>query len=167
MFSHVLGDDTKPDTGEVVDREPRVLRVVHGEHGSIIVLHRHILEPLPKLLQPHLLHNLLHENLDEDTTRRRRVILVHLDHGEHRPRDGIACEEVSKEPGDVAKPVGLVAMDRLVVRRVGLFEVFAPHPVELAEAFADEAIEVGVGPFLRATFNDHVAEFNLLALLYV
>lgn len=49
----------------------------------------------------------------------------------------------------------------------GLFEAFVPNAVQLAESFADEAIEAGVRALLRATLNNHIAELNLRPRLAV
>lgn len=142
MFSHLLSDDAQPDTGEVVDREASVLRVVHGEHLLVVFSHGWVFEPLRQLLQPHLFHHFIHKNFDENSARRRGVVLVHLDHREHSPRQRIARQQMTEEPSDVAKPVRLVAMDCLVVCGEGLLEVFAPHAIEFAETFPDQTVEI-------------------------
>lgn len=49
---------------------------------------------------------------------------------------------MTKESGDVAKAVGLISMNGFVVVGERFFEILAPDPVEFAEPFADEAVEV-------------------------
>ena len=52
-------------------------------------------------------------------------------------------------------------MDGSIVVIEGLFAGVGPYAVELAESFADEAVEVRIRTFLRTTFDDHVDELNL------
>jgi len=85
MLSHFFRDDTQSDASEIIDRESSVLRVVHWEHLAIVVLHGGILEPLSQLLQSHLFHHLLHQDLDKDTTGRSGIVFVHFYHGKDRP----------------------------------------------------------------------------------
>ena len=74
------------------------------------------------MVDPHLLDHLLHHDLDEDSGRRRRFLLIHVNHVEHCPGDTVRCEEVAKESTDVSQLVGLVSVDRVVVRRKGFLE---------------------------------------------
>ena len=62
---------------------------------------------------------------------------------------------------NIAQAVGFVPMDGGIVVIESLFEGVGPYAVELAESFAYEAVEVGVGTLLRATFDDHVHQFDL------
>ena len=62
-----------------------------------------------------------------------------------------------EEADDVEQPVCVIAMDGSVVVTECLLEAFVPHAVELAEPFADEAVEGRIRPFLGATLNNHVA----------
>ncbi len=48
---------------------------------------------------------------------------------------------MAKESGDVAKAIRLVPMNRSEVVHEGLFEAIVPNTVQLAETFANEAIE--------------------------
>lgn len=52
-------------------------------------------------------------------------------------------------------------MDGSIVVIEGLFAGVGPYAVELAESFADEAVEVRIRTFLRTTFDDHVHQFDL------
>jgi hypothetical protein len=63
---HIFRDLTETDRGEVIDGEPGILRVVHREHSGKCRSEIGNLESLDKLAHTHLLHHLLHENLDED-----------------------------------------------------------------------------------------------------
>lgn len=55
MLSHVLCQHSQPNTRKVVDREPRVLRVVRREESLPALLQAGLLEPLCQRLQPQLL----------------------------------------------------------------------------------------------------------------
>ena len=68
---------------------------------------------------------------------------------------------MSEEASDVTEPVCLVSMDCVEVGGVRLFEVFTPDTIELAESFANQAVERRIRAFLRATLDDHLAELNL------
>lgn len=90
MLSHRLRDGTQANARKVVDGESRIFRIVHGEHLGETVRHRGIRKPLRKFLQSEFFGHLLHHNLDENTTRRRSVILVHLHDRKYGPRNRIA-----------------------------------------------------------------------------
>lgn len=77
------------------------------------------------------------------------------------PRNGIRREKVAEETPDVAEFVSLVSVDRVIVFLKCVLEVVGPDSIELAEAFPNQAVEVGVGAFLRATFDNHVAKLDL------
>ena len=66
-----------------------------------------------------------------------------------------------EEACDVAQPVRLIAMDGSVVVTERLFEALVPNPVEFAESLADKTVECGIGAFLGATLDDHVAKLDL------
>jgi hypothetical protein len=68
---------------------------------------------------------------------------------------------MSKELGDVAQAVGFVAVDGFKGFVEGLGEVVHPHAAHFAEAFRHQAVKLEIGAFLRATFNDHIAKFDL------
>lgn len=77
------------------------------------------------------------------------------------PGDAVRGEKVTKESTDVTQFIGLVSMDCVVVPLERLLEVFSPNPVQFAEPFANETVELGVGSFLRTTLHDHVAHLDL------
>jgi hypothetical protein len=52
-------------------------------------------------------------------------------------------------------------VDGVVVFCKGFLEAVGPNAIQLAEALADEAVEIRVGSFLRATLNNHVAQLDL------
>ena len=51
-----------------------------------------------------------------------------------------------------------------VVVPEGLFAAFQPNSIEVAKSLADETVEVRIGAFLGATFDNHVDELDLGAL---
>ena len=67
ILSHLL------HAREVVNRESRILKHIHREHGFTTPLHLRILEPLRESLQSHPFHHLLHHNLNENTTTTHRL----------------------------------------------------------------------------------------------
>jgi hypothetical protein len=68
---------------------------------------------------------------------------------------------VPEKAPDIAQLVGLVPVDRVVVFAKGFLETIGPDTIQLAEPFTDQAVKVGVGAFLRATLDNHVAQLNL------
>jgi hypothetical protein len=159
--SHVLGKHTQSDRGKVVDGESRVLRVVFGEDTRQCRLQVRFLEPRSHLFDSHLLHDFLHEDLDEDSARRRRFLLVHVDEVKDSPRYSIGSQEMAEESTDIPQFVGFVTMNGVVVFGKSLLEVVTPHSTDFAESFTDEAVKLGVRSLLRTTFNNHVTELNL------
>ena len=102
-----------------------------------------------------MLAQILEENLDEDTTARRRFLLVHMDDGHDVPANRIGADHVAEEPGNVAQSIRLISMNCVVVfGKCGLEQV-RPQTVDLCEPFPDQPVELRVGPLLRATFDDH------------
>lgn len=110
-----------------------------------------------------MLGDILEQNLDENTTARSRLVLVQVDDGEHMPPNRVVAQDVAKEPGNVAQPVGFVAVNGIIVFRKGLLEQVGPETVELRKPLSDQAIELGIRPFLRATFDNHGRQLRLLA----
>lgn len=53
-------------------------------------------------------------------------------------------------------------MDRLVYFIESDSKVFTPYPVDLAESLSHQTIKLEKSAFLRATFDDHVTELNLI-----
>ena len=136
MFTHVFGNSAQSDTREEIDREPRVLWVINREDVGQERLKLILLEPLLEFDQTHSFDNLLKHDLDEDTTRTRRVVFVHLDRFHHGPRNGVRHQQVSEEPRNVAKFVRVFSVDRRVEFVEELFERDLPHLVQLAESFS-------------------------------
>lgn len=85
MLPHLLRDGSEANTGEEVDREARVLGVVHREDVAEVVAQTGVGEPLGELLEAHSLRHLLEKDLDKDTRGRCRVVFVHLDCVEDEP----------------------------------------------------------------------------------
>jgi hypothetical protein len=140
-LSHILRNDTKADTGEIVDAEAGIFGDVGGEHAGASMLNFRVLEPFFQSRQTHTLHHLLHQNLDEDTTTTCRIIFVHFDAFKDGPGNGIRGKHVAKEPGDITEPVGFVSVDGVVVVDESLLEAIGPDAVESAETFPDEPVE--------------------------
>lgn len=55
---------------------------------------------------------------------------------------------MTKESSDVPKSVRLVPMDRVVILGKGLLEEIGPQSVQFGEPFANQTIELGIGPLL-------------------
>ena len=68
---------------------------------------------------------------------------------------------MAKEARDISKAIGFVSVDCGVIITERLFEAFVPNPVEFAEPLADKTVECGIGAFLGATLDDHVAKLDL------
>lgn len=86
-----------------------------------------------------------------------------MDDVECVPSNSVGGKHVSEEPSDVAEPVCFIAMDGFVVCCEGLLKEIRPETVQFGETFADEAVELGVGSFLRTAFDHHGAKFMLEA----
>lgn len=155
MFTHILRQNTKADTGEVVDGETRVAWVVHREEsletGSKDLI-RHLRS---QLRQPKMLSEILEENFDKDTTARCRLLLIHMDDRHHMPANRVSAEHVAKEAGNVAKPVRLVPMDRIIVFGERSLKQVRPETIYLGKPFSNQPVELRVCALLRATLDDH------------
>ena len=80
ILTHLLRNDTQANTREVVDREPRILRVIHRDHSFAELLYFRILKPLRDSLYTHRFDHLLEHDLDEDATTASRLVFIHLNH---------------------------------------------------------------------------------------
>src|SRR5882762_10035200 len=140
MLAHLLCDSAQPNTGEIVDGEPRIFGIVEGEHAMTERLHLWIREPLLDRWQAHTLRDFLKHDLNEDTATAGRVILVDFDAIQNGPGYSIVGEQMPKQARDVAQPVCFVPMNGGIVISESRFEALIPDAVEFAETFADEAI---------------------------
>lgn len=102
MFSHLFREGTQPDTGEVVDGESDVAGIVFGEDAFQVWPQHVIRHPCLELGSPNLLHDALKQNLDEDATTGRRLILVQMDHRQTVPTDGVDAKHVAKQLSNVS-----------------------------------------------------------------
>ena len=161
--AQVLGDAAEADAGEVVDGEAHVARVVGGEDAREARPEDVVAQALLQLRHAHGLDEVLEEDLDEDAAAGGRLVLVEVHHAQHVPGDGVAAEHVPEEAGDVAQPVGLVAVDRVVVIGKRLLKQLCPQPIQLRKALASQAIELGISALLRAALDDHGRKLRLLA----
>lgn len=155
MFTHVFCQNTKTDTSEVVDGEPCVAWVVQREEafktGSEDLI-RHL---RPQLGQSKMLSQVLEENLDKDTTTRCRLFFVHVYDRHYMPANCISAEHVAEEAGNVAKPIRLVPMDRVIVLGECSLKQVRPETIYLGKPFSNQSVELRVRALLRATLNDH------------
>lgn len=142
MFTHIFRQNTKTDTGEVVDGETRVAWVVHREEsleaGSKDLI-RHL---RPQFGQSKMFSEILEENLDKDTTARCCLLLIHMDDRHHMPANRVSAEHVAKEAGNVAKPVRLVPMDRVVVFDERSLKQVRPETIDLGKPFSNQSVEL-------------------------
>ncbi len=72
------------------------------------------------------------------------------------------AEHVPKEPSDVPQPIRFIPVDRVVIFPECSLEKLRPQSIQLREPLADQAVEFGIGSFLRAAFDDHRGEFWFL-----
>ena len=141
MLAHVLCENTEPNTGEVVDGEAGVARVFQGKETLETGSEDFIPHPLAQLGQAKVLAQILEENLDEDTTARRRFFLVHMDYGHDVPANRIGADHVAEEPGNVAQSIRLISMNCVVVfGKCGLEQV-RPQTVDLCDQCGGELVD--------------------------
>ena len=155
MFTHVLCQNTKANTGEVVDREPRVAWVVHREETLETGPQNLVCHVLAQLRQSKVLSEILEEDLNEDAAARCRFFFVHVDDGHDVPAKGIGAEQVAKEASNVAKPVRFVSVDGVVVFGKRSLKQVRPETVDLGKSLSNKTVELGVCALLRATLDDH------------
>ena len=163
MLTHVLRQNAKPDASEVIDGESNVTRIVHWEQAFEARAKYLILESFPQAAQAEVFAEVLEEDLDKDSTTRCGFFFVEMDDGQDVPADGIRAEQVAKETGNIAQSVRFVAMYCLVVGSKSRLEQVAPETVDLGEPLPDQAVELGVGAFLRTALNNHGRQFRLHA----
>ena len=82
---------------------------------------------------------------------------------QYMPAHAVRAEHMSKEASDVAKSVGLVAMNSIVILCKGLLEEVGPKTVELCKTLTNEAVEFRISAFLRTTFDDHGGQLRFLS----
>jgi hypothetical protein len=71
------------------------------------------------------------------------------------PAQRIRGKEMREKLCDNADLVRLAAVDSVVLISKGGFEKIGPHAVELAQPFANQAIEFLIRAFLIGRFDDH------------
>lgn len=79
------------------------------------------------------------------------------------PANGIIAEHMSEEPCNVPQAIRLIPVDGVVVFSKRGLEQIGPEAVDLGESLSNQAKELGVCPFLRATLNNHRRQFGLHA----
>lgn len=102
-----------------------------------------------------MLPQILEENLDENTTTRRRFFFVQVNDRHDMPADGVSAEHMTKEPRNVAQTVGFVAMNRVVVFGKRRLKQVTPEPIDLGKPLANQAVKLGVCSLLGAAFDNH------------
>lgn len=160
---HALRQRPEPDARKEVYAEANVFRVLSREHARQVVRQRRLVQRRDEPLEAHVLGEVLEQNLDEDAAAARRVLLRDPHAAQLAQAERARGEHVRKELCNVAQLVGLVAVDGGKVLYEALAELVRPEAVELGEALADQAVELGVGAFLGAAFDDHAAELLLHA----
>lgn len=128
-----------------------------------MVLHARLAESFGELLKSQLLLQFLQEDLDKDARATGGVFLVHVYNSERSPADAVCGEEVAKESSNVAKTIGFVPMDCVVIVAETRLKILRPVARQFAEALAHVAVEFAVSAFLRATLDNHVAQFDVLS----
>lgn len=78
MLSHLLGQNTHADTGEVVDGESDVAGVLNWEDAFEVRSESFVGQACPQLRQPGFLQNMLEQDLDEYTATGCRFIFVEV-----------------------------------------------------------------------------------------
>lgn len=78
------------------------------------------------------------------------------------PPDGVDAKHVAEQLSNVSELVVLVAVDSVVILDKRLFKQVAPESVDFCESLANQAKELGVCLFLRATLDDHGRQLRLL-----
>jgi hypothetical protein len=163
VLAHVFRQHTHTNTGEVIDRETGVTRVLCWEQTLEAGPQNLVSETGLQARKTKVLGEILEQNLDEDTATGRGLFLVHMDYGQNVPANGVIAEHVSEKPCDVPQAIRLVAVDSVVVLgECGLKQV-RPETVNLGKPFSNQAVELGVCPFLGATLDNHGRQFRLHA----
>jgi hypothetical protein len=111
--------------------------------------------------QAKILCEVLEEDFDEDTATGGRLLLIHMDHRQNVPANGVVAEHMSKEPCNVPQAVRLIAVDSVVVFGERGLKQVRPEPVNLGKPLSNQTIKLGVSAFLRATLDDHGRQFRL------
>lgn len=115
MLAHVLGQYTHTDTGEVVDRETSMTRVLCGEETLKAWSKDFISEAGLQSRKTKVLCQVLEENFDEDTAAGCGLLFVEMNHRQDVPTNSIIADQVTKELCDVAKAVRLITVDGIIV----------------------------------------------------
>lgn len=115
MLAHVFRQHTHTNTGEVVDRETGVTRVFCREQTLEAGPQDLVSETGLQARKTEVLGEVLEQNLDEDTATGRGLLLIHMDHRQNVPANGVIAEHVPEEPRNVSQAIRLVAMNSVVV----------------------------------------------------
>lgn len=159
MLAHVFRQHTHANTGEVVDRETGVARVLCREQTLEAGPQDLVSETGLQARKTKVLGEVLEQNFDEDTAAGRGLLFIHMDHGQNVPANGVIAEHVSEEPCNIPQAICLVAVDGVVVRGERGLKQVRPETVNLGKPFSDQAVELGVCPFLGATLDNHGRQF--------
>jgi hypothetical protein len=115
MFTHLFCERTHTDTGEVVDGESGVARVVQWEEAVKAGSEDRVGQAFFEFGHSHMLGEVLEQNFDEDTAAGGCFFLVQMNQRKYMPADSIIAENMAKEASNVAQSVCFVAMDGLVI----------------------------------------------------
>jgi hypothetical protein len=163
MLSHVFCQHTHTDTGKVVDGEAGVARVFCREQTLEAGPKDLVSESGLQARQTEVLCKILEENLDENTAAGGCFLLIHMNHRQNMPANGVIAKHMSKEACNVPQTVRLVAVNSVVVFGECGLEQVRPEAVNLSKPLSNQTIELGVCPFLGATLDDHRRQFRLHA----
>lgn len=161
MLAHVLRQHTHTNTGEVVDREASVSRVLCGEQTLEAGPQDLVSETGLQTRKSEVLCEILEQNLDKDTAARSGLLFIHMDYGQNMPANGVIAEHMSEESCNVPQAIRLIAVNSIVVIGERGLEQVSPEAVNLGKPLSNQTIELGVCPFLGATLNDHGRQFRL------
>ena len=119
----VLGEAAETDGGEEVDCEPGAHGVV-PRHDALEGLGQgRVAQPLVQLGYPHVLGQLLEEDLDENPGAGGGLLLVEPDDGDDLPRHGVGVQEVPEQLPHVAQLPDLQPVHSVVGRGEGVLRM--------------------------------------------
>jgi len=166
MLSQLIRETPQANGSEEVDREASVLGGITGEHTIQEGQQKRVMQASIQLVQAQILHQLLEEDFDKDTTRRIGVVLIQANVLQNLPTDGTGVKEMSKEFRQVANGVGFQSMDFAEPFGEALAVKFLVDPLHHAQALGQQSSKAQECPCLQTHFDNHVAHFNFLPRLH-
>lgn len=159
-LAHPIGERSQPDGSEKVDGVAGLAHVVGGEEFLVPFRLFGIgrLEAFLETGHPQRFGHFLYEDLEEDATGRRCLVLVEVDGGQDTPRQSVSVQQVCKEFGHIPELVRFEAMDGAVLLHKGVGKGLPPSLGEVTEPPGNHPVMSLKGLFLRATLDEHVDE---------